>query len=80
MSQVYTPEKSQKALTRERSVNEVLSPTWNAPRSADESRFAKLKQDDARYGGLYGRPATPEPGAGLLAMRLRGLDLEEGGD
>ena len=38
--------------------------------------FSKRSRDDDRYGGVFGRPGTPEPGEGLLARRLRGVDLE----
>lgn len=77
LGQVSSPETGKKPMTRESLVNEMVAPTWSGGKPGDESRFAKLKQDDTRYGGLYGRPATPEPGAGLLAMRLRGLDIDE---
>ena len=38
--------------------------------------FSKLSRDDDRFGGVFGRPGTPEPGEGLLARRLRGFELE----
>ena len=38
--------------------------------------FSKLSRDDDRFGGVFGRPGTPEPGEGLLARRLRGFGLE----
>ncbi|KAL9096545.1 MAG: hypothetical protein Q9163_006427 [Psora crenata] len=37
--------------------------------------YTKLQKGDAGYGGVFGRPGTPEPGEGLLARRLRGLDM-----
>ena len=37
--------------------------------------YAKLNRGEAGYGGIFGRPGTPEPGKGLLARRLRGLDV-----
>jgi hypothetical protein len=41
----------------------------NSSKSSDE--FSKLKRGEAGYGGLFGRPNTPEPGEGLLARKLR---------
>lgn len=41
--------------------------------------FSKLSRGDVGYGGVFGRPGTPEPGEGLLARRLRGLGMERGG-
>ena len=38
--------------------------------------FSKRSRDDDRYGGVFGRPGTPEPGEGLLARRFREFDLE----
>ena len=42
--------------------------------------YAKLNRGEAGYGGLFGRPNTPERGDGLLALRLRatgqGKDVE----
>ena len=38
--------------------------------------YTKLNRGDIGYGGVYGRPGTPEPGDGLLARRLKGLDGE----
>ncbi|MCJ1245715.1 hypothetical protein MMC30_002919 [Trapelia coarctata] len=40
--------------------------------------YSKLNRGDAGYGGVFGRPGTPEPGEGLLARRLRGLGMEKG--
>ena len=39
--------------------------------------YAKLTKGEAGYGGVFGRPGTPEPGEGLLARRLKGLDVEK---
>lgn len=41
--------------------------------------YSKLSRGDVGYGGVFGRPGTPEPGEGLLARRLRGLGMERGG-
>lgn len=35
--------------------------------------YAKLSKGETGYGGLFGRPDTPEPGEGLLALRFRGM-------
>ena len=58
--------------------DEADSPTISSP--TDGSRkdsYVKLSRGEAGYGGLFGRPATPEPGEGLLARRLKGLDVEK---
>lgn len=39
--------------------------------------YGKLSKGDAGYGG---RPSTPEPGEGLLARRLRGLEMQKGSE
>lgn len=46
--------------------------------SSGSDSYTKLNKGDARNGGVYGRPSTPEPGEGLLARRLRGLDFPRG--
>lgn len=38
--------------------------------------YNKLIKGDTGYGGVFGRPGTPEPGEGLLARRLRGLGVQ----
>ena len=38
--------------------------------------YTKLNKGEIGYGGVYGRPGTPEPGEGLLARRLKGFDVE----
>ena len=45
----------------------------NSSHSSDS--YSKLSKGDAGYGGLFGRPATPEPGDGLLARKLKGLGV-----
>ena len=42
-----------------------------------EDDYTKLRKGDAGYGGVFGRPGTPEPGEGLLARRLRGLGMQK---
>ena len=42
--------------------------------------YEKLSRGEAGYGGVFGRRSgTPEPGEGLLARRLRALDVEKAG-
>ena len=41
--------------------------------------YGKLSKGDAGYGGVFGRPATPERGDGLLARKLKGLGVDRGG-
>ena len=48
----------------------------NSSNSSDS--YTKLNKGDNGYGGLFGRPSTPEPGEGLLARRLKGLGLQRG--
>ena len=38
--------------------------------------FNKLIKGVSGYGGVFGRPGTPEPGEGLLAKRLKGLGVQ----
>ena len=44
--------------------------------SSGSDMYSKLAPGDAGYGGVFGRPGTPEPGEGLLARRLKGLEVE----
>lgn len=42
--------------------------------SQESDSYGKLSKGDSGYGGVFGRPGTPEAGGeSLLAMRLRGL-------
>ncbi|KAL8906699.1 MAG: hypothetical protein Q9171_006160 [Xanthocarpia ochracea] len=41
--------------------------------SGENSPYSKLRRWDVGYGG---RPSTPEPGAGLLTKKLRGLGVQ----
>ena len=38
--------------------------------------YNKLNRGESGYGGVFGRPCTPEPGEGLLARRLKGLGVQ----
>ena len=38
--------------------------------------YEKLNRGDSGYGGVFGRPSTPEPGEGLLARRLKSLGVQ----
>lgn len=42
------------------------------------SDYEKLSRGDSGYGGVFGRPGTPEPGEGLLARRLKSLGVQRG--
>lgn len=48
--------------------------------SGSESGYGKLSRGDEGYGGVLGRPGTPEPGEGLLARKLKGLGMRKGKD
>ena len=52
-------------------------PTASLNDANNKDAYVKLNRGEAGYGGLFGRPATPEPGEGLLARRLKGLDVEK---
>ena len=44
---------------------------------SQKNSYTKLNRGEAGYGGVFGRPATPEAGEGLLARQLKGLDVEQ---
>lgn len=46
-----------------------------SPSSQGSDGYGKLRKSDSGYGGVFGRPGTPEPGEGLLARRLKGLGV-----
>ena len=52
-------------------------PTASLNHANKKDAYTKLSRGEAGYGGLFGRPATPEPGEGLLARKLKGLDVEK---
>ena len=47
--------------------------------SHSSDSYGKLSKGDAGYGGMFGRPTTPEPGDGLLARKLKGLSTNRAG-
>lgn len=55
-----------------------FSGSFKSNSSNSSGGYAKLARGDNGYGGLFGRPSTPEPGEGLLARRLKGLGLARG--
>ena len=66
------PSTSGSNLTR---LNRTFSGSTKSNSSNSSDGYTKLNRGDNGYGGLFGRPSTPEPGEGLLARRLRGLGL-----
>lgn len=48
-------------------------PSDSKTRASTADAYTKLSPGEAGYGGVFGRPGTPEPGEGLLARRLKGL-------
>lgn len=58
----------------------ILSTSYRSSSSQSSGDYGKLSKGDAGYGGIYGRPGTPEPGEGLLARRLRGLGMDKAFD
>lgn len=46
--------------------------------SGSEGEYGKLSPGDEGYGGMFGRPGTPERGEGLLARKLKGLGVRRG--
>ena len=60
----------------------ILSPILSGSVRSSSSNnsndsYNKLARGDVGYGGVFGRPSTPEPGEGLLARKLKGLDVEQ---
>jgi len=60
-------------------LHRAFSGSFRSNSSNSSDSYTKLNKGDNGYGGLLGRPNTPEPGEGLLARRLKGLGLERGG-
>jgi len=56
-----------------RLVGVQLSSSHKSNSSQKSDGYNKLSKGDSGYGGVFGRPGTPEPGEGLLARRLKGL-------
>lgn len=52
-----------------------LSSSCRSNSSEGSDGYSKLSKGDSGYGGMFGRPWTPEAGEGLLARRLKGLPL-----
>lgn len=61
----------------------VLSSSYRTRSSGtgSDGEYGKLSPGDEGYGGMFGRPGTPERGEGLLARKLKGLGVRksEGG-
>lgn len=54
-----------------------LSSSYKSNSSSNGSDgYNKLNRGESGYGGVFGRPDTPEPGEGLLARRLKGLGVQ----
>lgn len=53
-----------------------LSSSYKSNSSQGSDSYGKLSRGDSGYGGVFGRPGTPEPGEGLLARRLKGLGMQ----
>ena len=56
-----------------------IAGSFRSHSSHSSDSYGKLSRGDAGYGGIYGRPATPEPGDGLLARKLKGLSTNHQG-
>ena len=56
-----------------------LSSSYKSSSSQGSDDYSKLSKGDSAFGGYFGRPRTPEPGEGLLARRLKGLDVRRCG-
>ena len=50
-----------------------LSSSYRSNSSDGSDSYNKLSKGESGYGGIFGRPGTPEPGEGLLAMRLKSM-------
>ena len=58
-------------------MGDIISTSFRSVSSTSNDGYAKLSRGDVGYGGIFGRPGTPEPGEGLLARRLRSLGAGE---
>lgn len=63
-------------LTRFKGVQ--LSSSYRSSSSEGSDGYTKLTKGESGYGGVFGRPGTPEPGEGLLAMRLKSQKAARG--
>ena len=63
-----------------RLANALFSPSSYKSNSSlsSDNEYSKLRRGDAGYGGIYGRPNTPEPGEGLLARKLKAQKSKDG--
>lgn len=59
-----------------RLIGAQLSSSYRSSSSQGSDGYNKLAKGDSGYGGLFGRPGTPEPGEGLLARRLKGFGIQ----
>ncbi|KAK3176548.1 hypothetical protein OEA41_007871 [Lepraria neglecta] len=55
-----------------------LSSSYRSNSSEGSDGYNKLSKGEYGYGGIFGRPGIPEPGEGLLAMRLKSLGMQRG--
>jgi hypothetical protein len=55
-----------------------LSSSYRSNSSDGSDGYNKLSKGESGYGGIFGRPGTPEPGEGLLAMRLKSMGAQRG--
>jgi hypothetical protein len=79
-SQPTTASSLQSPLSEKTSVlANTLSGSHRNGSSGGSDSYGKLSKGDVGYGGVFGRPGTPEPGEGLLARKLRSLGMEKGG-
>ena len=56
-----------------------VSGSFQSHSSNSSGSYGKLSKGDAGYGGVFGRPATPEPGDSLLAQKLKSLYVNQEG-
>ena len=56
-----------------------LSSSYRSNSSEGSDGYTKLSKGESGYGGMFGLPGTPEPGEGLLAMRLKSLGVQKAG-
>lgn len=59
-----------------RLIGTQLSTSNRSSSSHGSESYSKLTKGEFGYGGVLGRPGTPEPGEGLLARRLRGFGIQ----
>lgn len=80
-SRLTTSDDTQSPLseTTNRLMGAQLSSSYQSSSSQRSEGYDKLTKGESGYGGVFGRPGTPERGEGLLARRLKGFGIQRDG-